>query len=98
MIDTQEKLDKFVESHRIDIVAEAMKAFVSTSDDDVWDTFHVSGGEECDYNIYQTDEGTEGPIYIHAYALRHVPEDAPHTLQVNTGIGCHVADIKWEAA
>lgn len=96
MIDTHEKLEAVVNEHRVAIIAVAMKSFVDSSDDDVWDTYWVTVEDQIDFNIYQTDEGTEGPIYIHAYALRHVPEDAPHTLQVNTSIGCHVADIKWE--
>lgn len=95
MIDTQEKLDAVVATHRVAILAEALKSFDDCSDDDVWDTYWVTPEDQIDFNIYQPEE--DGPLHVYAYALRRTPEDAPFVLQVNTGIGCHVANIQWEA-
>jgi hypothetical protein len=98
MIDTQEKLDAFVKAHRIRMIAEAMVAFARYAegdDNDVWNAFMASDLEQCDYNIHRPEDSNL--IRIVAYALKHVPNEAPHVLQVNTRIECHVADITWEA-
>jgi len=97
MIDTQEKLDTFVEKHRIRMIAEAGVAFARYAEgdgDDVWNAFRLSDDEQCDYNVYRPDECNL--ICIVAYAVKHVPGEEPHVLQINTKIECHVADIRWE--
>ena len=97
MIDTQEKLDAFVKEHRIRIIGEAGVAFARYAEsdgDDVWNAFRLSNDEQCDYNIYRPEDSNT--IHIMAYAVEHVPGEAPHVLQVNTRIECHVADITWE--
>ena len=97
MIDTQEKLDAFVEEHRIRIIGEAGVAFARYAEgdgDDVWNAFRLNDDEQCDYNVYRPEDSNL--IQIVAYAVEHVPGEEPHILQINTSIECHVADIKWE--
>lgn len=93
MIDTQEKLDAVVYAHKVDILAVAMKEFVSTSDDDVWGTYWVSDEEQVDFNIYQQDDGPN--LTVWAYALQHEMGDPAYALTVNTTIGAFVAHIDF---
>jgi len=82
MIDTQEKLDAVVDEHKTDILAVAMKEFVSTSDDDVWGTYWVSAEEQVDFNIYQQDDSANLPVW--AYALKHEMIDPKYALTLHT--------------
>lgn len=97
MIDTQEKLDTFVGAYRTRMVEQAIKELNESPENqepDIWVSFWLSHEDQCDINIYQPEDETR--INIMAYALRHVPGDDPDLLQVNTEIGCLVADIRWE--
>lgn len=94
MIDTQEKLNAFVEEHRMAILAQAADEFFGkpeTQEDDVWGTYGIDFEEQCDFNTYRPED--ENRINITAYAVREM-EDG--TAQINTEIECLVADIKWE--
>lgn len=94
MIDTQEKLDAFVREHRVRILADALEHLNSQPEDqepDVWGNTWIDHENQVDFNIYQPEDSNV--IHIHAYALRHVPEEEPYILQVNTGIGCLVGDV-----
>lgn len=93
MIDTQEKLDAFVKEHRIRMVEKAIKELNESPEEqepDIWVSYWLSHEEQCDINIYQPEDGH---INITAYALHEL---GPDELQVNTEIGCLVADITWE--
>ena len=93
MIDTQEKLDAFVEQNRTHMVEKAVKELNERPWDqepDIWVSFWLTHEEQCDINIYEPEDGH---INITAYALRELGADE---LQVNTEIGVLVADIKWE--
>ena len=92
MIDTQEKLDAFVEQNRAHMIEQAIKELNESPENqepDIWVSHRLSHEEQCDMNVYQPEDGH---INIMAYALREFPDE---TLQVNTSIGCLVADIKW---
>ena len=94
MIDTQQKLDAFVETHRLRMVEQSIKELNESpegQEPDIWVSFWLSHEEQCDINIYQPEDGH---INVTAYALREL---GPDELQVNTEIGALVADIKWEA-
>lgn len=89
MIDTQEKLYAVVDVRRVDILAEALKTFLSTSDDDVWGTYWLDEKEQVDFNIYQQDDSPN--LTVWAYALQHEMDDPEYMLTVNTDIGAFVA-------
>lgn len=94
MIDTQEKLDTFVEQNRTHMVEKAVKELNErpwNQEPDIWVNFWLTHEEQCDINIYQPEDGH---INITDYALREFDSDV---IEVNTQIGCLIADIKWEA-
>ena len=94
MIDTQEKLDAFVEEYRLRMVEQSIKELNESpegQEPDIWVSFWLSHENQCDINIYQPEDGH---INITAYALREFGADM---VEVNTQIGCLVADIKWSA-
>lgn len=94
MIDTLEKLNAFVEEHRMAMLAQAVDEFFGkpeTQEDDVWGTYHIDFEGQCDFNTYRPED--ENRVNITAYALREMGDG---TVQVNGEIGCLVADIKWE--
>ena len=93
MIDTYEKLEVVVDTHKYEIVAKAMEEFIDCADDDVWGTYWVSEEDQIDFNVFKLDE--EDKIHIWAYALKHVPNEAPYVLQVNTSIGYLVATVDF---
>jgi len=93
MIDTQEKLNAFVERNRAHMIEQAIKELNESPENqepDIWVSHWLSHEEQCDMNVYQPEDGH---INITAYALREF-EDG--TVEVNTQFGCLVADIKWE--
>jgi len=93
MIDTQEKLNAFVERNRAHMIEQAIKELNESPENqepDIWVSHWLSHEEQCDMNVYQFEDGH---INISAYAVEEFDGDK---LQVNTAIGCLVADIKWE--
>jgi hypothetical protein len=93
VIDTLEKLEAFVEEHRLAMLAQALEELSDSPENqepDIWGTYHLNYEEQCDFNIYQPEDGH---INITAYPLREVGD----SVQVNTEMGgCLVANIKWE--
>ena len=94
MIDTHEKLEVVINTHKYEIVAKAMEEFIDCADDDVWGTYWVSAEDQIDFNVFKLDE--EDKIHVWAYALRSTPDEAPYVLQVNTSIGYLVATVDFE--
>ena len=93
MIDTQNKLNAFVETHRARMLEQCIKEFNDRPEDqepDIWVSFWLSHEEQCDINVYQPED--EDRINITAYALHGI---GPDEFEVNTQIGCLVADITW---
>ena len=97
MIDTQEKLYKAVDAHRIAILAEAVREYDnSNGEDDVWGTYWISTEEQVDFNIYQQDDSAN--LTVWAYALKHEMGDPADALTVNTAIGAFVAHVDFVEA
>ena len=95
MIDTQDKLNAFVDTDRMGILAKALEEFNSTSDDDVWGTYRVSATYEMvDFNIYQQDDSPN--LTVWAYALKHEDDNPEYTVTVNSVIGAFVAHVLFE--
>ena len=93
MIDTHEKLEVVINTHKYEIVAKAMEEFIDCADDDVWGTYWVSAEDQIDFNAFKPEE--EEKIHVWAFALRSTPDEAPYVLQVNTSIGYLVATLDF---